>query len=92
MLNLRLAHICRRRMLCLLAMDRRGTVTVVEEASRRGEVVIVFCGGVFLDCLIYQKSILSVLSSQSWPICFLLIFKYYRLAIRMLIGDLIFFV
>src|SRR6056300_1613774 len=29
--NLRLAYICRRRLTCLLAMDRRGTVTEVEE-------------------------------------------------------------
>src|SRR6056300_1072456 len=29
--NLRLAHICRRRLTCLLAMDRRGTATEVEE-------------------------------------------------------------
>ena len=29
--NVRLAHICRRRLTCLLAMDRRGTVAVVEE-------------------------------------------------------------
>src|SRR6056300_334351 len=29
--NLRLAHMCRRRLTCLLAMDRRGTVTEVEE-------------------------------------------------------------
>src|SRR6056300_1269026 len=34
--NLRLAHICRRRLTCLLAMDRRGTVTVVEEVPLGG--------------------------------------------------------
>src|SRR5210317_2208299 len=32
--NLRLAYICRRRLTCLLAMDRRGTVAVVEEVGR----------------------------------------------------------
>src|SRR5210317_380724 len=33
--NLRLAYLCRRRLTCLLAMDRRGTVVVVDEVRRR---------------------------------------------------------
>src|SRR6056300_107283 len=42
--NLRLAYICRRRLTCLLAMDRRGTVAVVEEASAQGKT-----GGIEVD-------------------------------------------
>src|SRR5210317_2261040 len=42
--DLRLAYICRRRLTCLLAMDRRGTVAVVEEVPRRGKA-----GGIEVD-------------------------------------------
>src|SRR5210317_1494602 len=42
--NLRLAHIWRRRLTCLLAMDRRGTVAVVEEVPRLAKA-----GGIEVD-------------------------------------------
>src|SRR6056300_1623257 len=42
--NLRLAHLRRRRLTCLLAMDRRGTVTEVEEVHSGGET-----GGIEVD-------------------------------------------
>src|SRR5210317_923103 len=35
--NLRLAYVCRRRLQRLLAMDRRGTVAVVEKVPRGGK-------------------------------------------------------
>ena len=38
--NLRLAYMCRRRLTCLLAMDRRGTVAVVEEVPPEIESVM----------------------------------------------------